>query len=108
MLQFIRNLFKNWIVIAIFGVLVVVAFLFFGIEGYFSQSNATWVAKVDGHEISQQDFQTAFNNFRQSQMNAPGNTMEAADFEKPEVKQQVLKLVVNRQQIGRASCRERV
>ena len=97
MLQFIRNLFKNWIVITIFGVLVVIAFLFFGIEGYFSQSNATWVAKVDGHEISQQDFQTAFNNYRQAQLNAPGNTMEAADFEKPEVKQQVLKLVINRQ-----------
>ncbi|MES2403583.1 MAG: SurA N-terminal domain-containing protein [Pseudomonadota bacterium] len=97
MLQFIRNLFKNWIVITIFGVLVVIAFLFFGIEGYFSQSNATWVAKVDGHEISQQDFQTAFNNYRQAQLNAPGNTMAAADFEKPEVKQQVLKLVINRQ-----------
>lgn len=99
MLQAIRNLFKSWIVIAIFGVLVVVAFLFFGIEGYFSQSNATWVAKIDGHEISQQDFNTAFNNYRQSQMNAPGNTMDAADFEKPEVKQEVLKQVVNRQLI---------
>lgn len=97
MLQFIRNLFKNWIVIAIFGVLVVVAFLFFGIEGYFNQSNATWVAKVDGHEISQQDFNAAFNNYRQAQLNAPGNTMEAADFEKPEVKQKVLDLVINRQ-----------
>lgn len=97
MLQFIRNLFKSWIVIAIFGVLVVVAFLFFGIEGYFSQSNATWVAKVDGHEISQQDFQTAVNNYRQSQLNAPGNTMEAADFQKPEVKQKVLDLVINQQ-----------
>ncbi|MGH8235311.1 MAG: SurA N-terminal domain-containing protein [Rhodanobacteraceae bacterium] len=97
MLQAIRNMFKSWIVIAIFGVLVVVAFLFFGIEGYFSQSNATWVAKVDGHEISQQDFNTAFNNYRQQQMNSPDNTMDAADFEKPEVKQAVLKQVINRQ-----------
>ncbi|HET9819694.1 MAG TPA: SurA N-terminal domain-containing protein [Rhodanobacteraceae bacterium] len=97
MLQAIRNMFKSWIVIAIFGVLVVVAFLFFGIEGYFSQSNATWVAKVDGHEISQQDFNTAFNNYRQQQMNAPGNTMDAADFSKPEVKQAVLKQIINRQ-----------
>lgn len=95
MLEFIRNLFKSWIAITIFGVLVVVAFLFFGIEGYFSQSNATWVAKVDGQEVSQQDFQTALNNYRQSQMNAPGNTMEAADFEKPEIKQQVLNLLIN-------------
>ena len=105
MLQFIRNLFKNWIVIAIFGVLVVIAFLFFGIEGYFSQSNATWVAKVDGHEISQQDFNTALNNYRQSQMNAPGNTMEAADFEKPEVKQKVLDLVINRQLLMDANAK---
>jgi peptidyl-prolyl cis-trans isomerase D len=97
MLQAIRNMFKSWIVIAIFGVLVVVAFLFFGIEGYFSQNNATWVAKVDGHEISQQDFNTAFSNYRQQQMNTPGNTMDAADFEKPEVKDAVLKQVVNRQ-----------
>ncbi|HET7591732.1 MAG TPA: SurA N-terminal domain-containing protein [Rhodanobacteraceae bacterium] len=97
MLQAIRNMFKSWIVIAIFGVLVVVAFLFFGIEGYFSQSNATWVAKVDGHEISQQDFTTAFNNYRQQQLNSPGNTMDPADFQKPEVKEAVLKQVVNRQ-----------
>ena len=97
MLQAIRNLFKSWIVIAIFGVLVVVAFLFFGIEGYFSQSNATWVAKVDGHEISQQDFTAALNNARQQQLNQPGNTMDPADFEKPAFKEQVLKQVINRQ-----------
>ncbi|HEX5353409.1 MAG TPA: SurA N-terminal domain-containing protein [Rhodanobacteraceae bacterium] len=97
MLQAIRNLFKNWIVIAIFGVLVVIAFLFFGIEGYFSQSNSTWVAKVDGHEISQQDFTTALNNARQQQLNQPGNTMDPSDFEKPAFKQAVLNQVVNRQ-----------
>ncbi|HET7610547.1 MAG TPA: SurA N-terminal domain-containing protein [Rhodanobacteraceae bacterium] len=97
MLQAIRNMFKSWIVIAIFGVLVVVAFLFFGIEGYFSQSNETWVAKVDGHEVSQQDFTTAFNNYRQQQLNSPGNAMDPADFQKPEVKEAVLKQVVNRQ-----------
>ncbi len=97
MLQSIRNLFKNWIVIGIFGVLVVVAFLFFGIEGYFSQSNATWVAKVDGHEISQQDFITALNNARQQQLNQPGNTVDPSDFEKPAFKQAVLKQVINRQ-----------
>jgi peptidyl-prolyl cis-trans isomerase D len=97
MLQAIRNLFKSWIVIAIFGVLVVVAFLFFGIEGYFSQSNATWVAKVDGHEISQQDFTAALNNARQQQLNQPGNTMDPSEFEKPAFKEDVLQRVINRQ-----------
>lgn len=97
MLQFIRNLFKSWITIVIFGILVVVAFLFFGIEGYFSQSNATWVAKVDGHEVSQELFSNAMNSFRQQQLNAPGNTIDPADLSKPEYKQEVLDRLVNRQ-----------
>ncbi|HEX7323721.1 MAG TPA: SurA N-terminal domain-containing protein [Rhodanobacteraceae bacterium] len=97
MLQFIRNLFKSWIAIGILGVLVAVAFLFFGIEGYFSQSNATWVAKVDGHEISQQDFTNALNNYRQQQLAQPGNTLEASDFSKPAVKEKVLDLLINQQ-----------
>ncbi len=97
MLQFIRNLFKNWIVIGIFGVLVAVAFLFFGIEGYFSQSNATWVAKVGGKEIPQHAFTQAMNNARQAQLDQPGNTMDPADFQKPAFKQQVLQRLINRQ-----------
>jgi peptidyl-prolyl cis-trans isomerase D len=105
MLQFIRNLFKSWIAIVIFGVIVVVAFQFFGIEGYFSQSNDTWVAKVDGHEISQQDFTTSLNNYRQQQLDQPGNTMEAADFDKPAVKQRVLDQLINRQLLLNANAK---
>lgn len=97
MLQTIRNLFKNWIVITIFGILVVIAFLFFGVESYFSQSNETWVAKVGGHEVSQQDFTNAMNNVRERQLNDPNNKMEAADFQKPAFKEQVLKGLVNNQ-----------
>lgn len=97
MLQFIRNLFKNWIVITIFGIVVAIAFLFFGVEGYFSQSNETWVAKVDGHEVSQQDFTNAMNNARERQLADPNNKMEAADFQKPAFKEGVLKQLVNHQ-----------
>ncbi|HET7929856.1 MAG TPA: SurA N-terminal domain-containing protein [Rhodanobacteraceae bacterium] len=97
MLQTIRNLFKNWIVITIFGIVVAIAFLFFGVEGYFSQSNETWVAKVGGHEVSQQDFTNAMNNARERQLSDPNNKMEAADFQKPAFKQGVLKQLVNHQ-----------
>lgn len=94
MLQKLRETFGGWPG-KVAGVLLIFVFAFFGIEGYFVASNETWVAKVDGHEISQQDFQNDFNAYRQQQLAAPGNTMDAADFEKPEVKRSVLDRLVN-------------
>ncbi len=96
MLQKLRNVFEGWVAKVIFALLVFV-FSFFGIEGYFVARNDTWVAKVGGHEVSQQDFSNALNNYRQQQMNTPGNTMDPSDFEKPEVKRKVLDQLVNRQ-----------
>lgn len=93
MLQKLRETFGGWPG-KVAGVLLIFVFAFFGIEGYFVASNETWVAKVDGHEISQQDFQNDFNAYRQQQLAAPGNTMDAADFEKPNVKRAALDRLV--------------
>ncbi|HWG10186.1 MAG TPA: SurA N-terminal domain-containing protein [Rhodanobacteraceae bacterium] len=97
MLQKLNHLFDSLPVRIVFGILVLIVFLFFGIEGYFSQQNQTWVAKVDNHEISQQDFQNSFNQYRQQQLAQPGNTMDASDFEKPEVKRAALDRLINQQ-----------
>ncbi|MEO7149123.1 MAG: SurA N-terminal domain-containing protein [Rhodanobacteraceae bacterium] len=94
MLQKLRETFGGWPG-KVAGAILIFVFAFFGIEGYFVASNETWVAKVDGHEISQQDFQNDFNAYRQQQMHAPDNTMDAADFEKSEVKRAVLDRLVN-------------
>ncbi|MER3546310.1 MAG: peptidylprolyl isomerase [Rhodanobacteraceae bacterium] len=96
MLQQIREKLGGWPAKIIFGLMVFV-FSFFGIESYFVARNETWVAKVDGHEISQQDFQNSFNLYRQQQMAQPGNTMTAEDFEKPEVKRAALDRLINQQ-----------
>ena len=96
MLQKMRDLLGGWPAKIIFGLMVFV-FSFFGIEGYFQARNETWVAKVDGHEISQPDFTAAMNAARQQQMSQPGNTMDASDFEKPAFKQKVLDQLINRQ-----------
>lgn len=96
MLQKMRNLLDGWPAKVLFGLMVFV-FSFFGIEGYFTAHNETWVAKVDGHEISQQDFQNSFNQYRQQQLAQPGNTMDAADFEKPAVKRAALDRLINQQ-----------
>src|SRR5579883_615187 len=96
MLQQIREKLGGWPAKIIFGLMVFV-FSFFGIESYFVARNETWVAKVDGHEISQQDFQNSFNQYRQQQLAQPGNTMDASDFEKPAVKRAALDRLINQQ-----------
>ncbi|MEO6968226.1 MAG: SurA N-terminal domain-containing protein [Rhodanobacteraceae bacterium] len=94
MLQKLRETFGGWPG-KVAGVILIFVFAFFGIEGYFVASNETWVGKVDGHEISQQQFQNDFNAYRQQQLAAPDNKMDAADFEKPDVKRAVLDRLVN-------------
>jgi len=96
MLQTLRDKLGGWPAKIIFGLMVFV-FSFFGIEGYFTAHNETWVAKVDGHEISQQDFTNALNNARQQQLAQPGNTADAAELAKPAFKQKVLDQLINQQ-----------
>jgi peptidyl-prolyl cis-trans isomerase D len=91
-----RDLLGGWPAKILFGLMVFV-FSFFGIEGYFQARNETWVAKVDGHEISQQDFTNALNGARQRQLAQPGNTMDPSEFEKPAFKQKVLDQLINQQ-----------
>ena len=45
----------------ILGVIGVVFGGFFGIPGYFNTRVETFVAKVNGHEISQQEFRERFD-----------------------------------------------
>lgn len=96
MLQQIREKLGGWPAKIVFGLMVFV-FSFFGIESYFVARNETWVAKVDGREIPQQQFQNEFNAYRQQQLAIPGNTKDAADFEKAEVKRAVLDRLINQQ-----------
>ena len=67
MLTLLRDKLSGWFAKILFGILIFV-FAFFGIEGYFVASHATWVAKVGDHEIGSQDFQNALNRARQQQM----------------------------------------
>src|SRR5690348_15324625 len=96
MLQKMRDLLGGWPAKILFGLMVFV-FSFFGIEGYFQARNETWIARVDGHEISQQDFTSALNAARQQQLAQPGNTMDPADLDKPAFKKQVLDRLINQQ-----------
>lgn len=101
MLSKMRNLLSGWLAKIFFGLLVFV-FSFFGIESYFVARTDTFVAKVDGHEVSQQDFRTAMDNYRQRAQQQSGNKLDGSYFEKPEVKRQVLDALIDRQVVMQA------
>ncbi|TCV97359.1 peptidyl-prolyl cis-trans isomerase D [Luteibacter rhizovicinus] len=94
MLQALRNKLSGWPSILVLGVCVF-AVAFFGIESYFMNRVDTFVAKVGKHEISQQDLQNALNDARQRAAQTPNSPYSPADFEKPEVKRQVLDSLIN-------------
>lgn len=74
---------------------ILIAFSFFGIESYFVSRIDDFVAKVDGKEITQQDFRERFDQFRQRQMQMTNGALDAAYFEQPEVKRQVLDQLID-------------
>ena len=88
MLEFIRKLTQGWIAKVIL-VLVTVPFLLFGIDSYLRQAGETAaIAKVDGSEISVQEYANAVQNFR-NKLQSEGQK-DLSMLEKPEVKQSIL------------------
>ena len=83
----------------ILGVIGVVFGGFFGIQGYFNTRVETFVAKVDGHEISQQEFRERFDQVRSMYQRRAGAQFNAAMFDTPESKRGILDQMVNEQLI---------
>ncbi|WP_430390339.1 SurA N-terminal domain-containing protein [Dyella sp. 20L07] len=102
MLQALRNKLHGWPSIVILGICVF-AISFFGIESYFSSRTDTYVAMVGKHEISQRDFQDRMNQARRDAMLRMGDRFDAAQFEQPEVKRQVLDQLINEQLLRQAN-----
>ncbi|WP_114238565.1 SurA N-terminal domain-containing protein [Dyella sp. C9] len=102
MLQALRNKLHGWPSIVILGVCVF-AISFFGIESYFASHTDTYVAMVGKHEISQRDFQDRMNQARREAMARMGDHFDAAQFEQPEVKRQVLDQLINEELLRQAN-----
>ncbi|PMQ05237.1 Peptidyl-prolyl cis-trans isomerase D [Dyella sp. AD56] len=102
MLQALRNKLHGWPSIVILGICVF-AISFFGIESYFASHTDTYVAMVGKHEISQRDFQERMNDARRDAMARMGDQFDAAEFEKPETKRQILDQLINEQLLRQAN-----
>lgn len=96
MLQSLRDKTSGLIAKIVLGALIFV-FSFFGIESYFQGRNETWVAKVDKTEISPDQFRDAFQNYRQNMMAQFGGQLDPAMLERPEVKRQVLDMLIEKE-----------
>jgi peptidyl-prolyl cis-trans isomerase D len=102
MLQALRNKIHGWPAAVVLGVCVF-AVAFFGIESYFVSRVDTFVAKVDDHEISQQDWQNRLTELRQQLAATPNAPYTVADLEKPELKKQVLDGMINQVLLQKAN-----
>lgn len=82
----------------VLGIIGVVFGGFFGIPAY-NSITANYVAKVNGHEITQQEFRERYDATRSQMQRMMGAQFDALAFDKPERKREVLDQMVNEQLI---------
>ncbi|MBN8884652.1 MAG: SurA N-terminal domain-containing protein [Rudaea sp.] len=105
MLQTLHDKFSGIAAKILLGIVVIVFGGFFGIEQYMNPKSETFVAKVDGKEISQDQFREAYNRYRSQMQQAFGAQFDAAAFDTPERKHQVLEQLINDQLLANANAK---
>jgi len=97
MLQALRGK-KSSLLIKIILVVITIGFSFWGIESYLFTRVDTSVAKVDGTDITVDQYRQRFDENRQRLVQMMGGAqLDAAFFERPEVRKQVLDQLINEQ-----------
>src|SRR5512142_2626901 len=99
MLQTLHEKFSGLIAKIVLGVIVIVFGGFFGIQSYMNPRTETFVARVNGHEISQDDFRDHYNQYRSQLQRMYGKQFNAADFDTPQRKRELLDQMINEQLI---------
>lgn len=105
MLQTLHEKFSGLLAKIVLGIIVVIFGGFFGIQQYFNPRSQTFVAKVNGHEITQQDFRDRFNNLRMQMQRAYGKAFDPQTFDTPDTRRHVLDQMINEQLLLDASTK---
>jgi peptidyl-prolyl cis-trans isomerase D len=103
MLQTLHDKFSGVIAKIILGVIVIVFGGFFGIQSYMNPQTETYVAKVDGKEITPDQFRDGYNRYRSQMQQAYGAQFDATAFDTPERKKQMLDQLVDEQLLRNAN-----
>ena len=94
MLQALRGK-KSSLLIKIILVVITIGFSFWGIESYLFTRVDSSVAKVDGTEITQDQYRERFEQERQRILQMAGGTLDASFFQRPEFRRRVLDQLVD-------------
>ena len=97
MLQTLHDKFSGIIAKIVLGVIVIVFGGFFGIQSYMNPQTETFVAKVDGKEVNQDQFHDAYNRYRGQMQKMLGPQFDATTFDTPERKREVLDQLIDQQ-----------
>ena len=107
MLQTIRDRTQGLFVTIIVG-LISLTFILWGVESYINAAKRVIVAKVDGDEISIEEFQKALQRFRRQAESMLGEAFNPADWDKPETKSKALDELINDRVLARRISETRV
>lgn len=103
MLQTLHNKSSNLFVKIVIGILVVIFGGFFGVESYMTQRTDTFVAKIDGTEISQQEFRSRYQEYRNQIQQMMGGKIDLQMFDNPTQRRRMLDSMVDEQLIRQAN-----
>ncbi|MGB9428649.1 MAG: SurA N-terminal domain-containing protein [Gammaproteobacteria bacterium] len=93
-IQAFRDNIPKWLT-GIILVLIIGPFALWGINSYFSASSDTSVAKVNGAEISPQDFQQAYQGRYQQMEQLFGASFKPGMIDEKQLRQEVLRQLIN-------------
>lgn len=98
MLQTIRDHTQGIVVWTIVG-LIIITFALFGLSSYLSGSSKSYVAKINGVEIDENDFRQELQNYQSRLQQMLGKNFRADMFDPQMVKQEVINGLVTRELI---------
>jgi len=99
MLQTLHEKFSGLIAKIILGIIVIIFGGFFGIQSYMNPQTETFVASVNGHEISQDEFRDRYNQYRSQMQRMYGKQFNALEFDTAQRKRELLDRLVDEQLI---------
>jgi len=103
MARTLHERFSGPFVKVVLGIIGVIFGGFFGIQQYFNPRSETYVATVNGHEISQDEFRDRYNNYRAQSQRMMGAQFDAQAFDTPERKRELLDQMINEQLLLQAN-----
>ena len=101
-LQSIRDRLHGIIAIFIFAILII-PFAFVGVSSYFTSGTVNAVAIVNDQEITLNDFNNAFQNYRRRMQAQMGSAFDAELFDQPIVRRQLLDQMINEELLAQVS-----